>query len=161
MRYGWSQYSYDGNSACTAIATFCAASFADGFAPRDTEERLKTLTAAGCKLWADHHRRSQSVQEVVASEPFFANYKRCSWQCGDHPGAITLAELLAAPEFGAENWGAVLTGGGSSIAIGRNGDRRFAFDSHGPRATWDADGRLADYVEPFRGGAVDVTQFRR
>ena len=159
--YDWSQYTYGGHSACTAIATFCAASFADGFDPPVMETRLQTLTKAGCALWADHHHRSQSVQEVVDSEPFFTNYKLCSWQCGPREGQLPLAKLLSSEEFGAHgNWGAVVTGGGTSVAIGCNGATHYMFDSHGPRATW-REAAEQTWGAVHHDGTVDVTQFRR
>ena len=121
MKFPWSQYTFKGTTACTAISSFGAANFADGFAPTDVEERLRLLTAAGSALWSNHHRRSQSVQEVMDAEPFFKTYATTAWQCGPGEGQLPFRELLRQPEFEARNWGAVVTDGISSVSVGRNG----------------------------------------
>lgn len=140
--FSWSQHTYGGSTACTAISAFGAASFADGFAPSDVEERLRLLTQAGCALWSRQHRRSQSVQEILDVEPFFSSsYESTSWQCGPKEYQMTLTALLAEPEFKSLHWGAVVTDGVSSVSIGRNGGTycefrnlcrffRFFFDTH-------------------------------
>ena len=181
--FSWSQYTYGGSTACTAISAFGAASFADGFAPPDVESRLRLLTQAGCALWSKQHHRSQSVQEILDVEPFFSSsYDTTSWQCGPKEYQLTLTALLAQPEFASPHWGAVVTDGVGSVSVGRNGgtycefffarapyhspplDLRAAvlFDSHGARFEVANSPTQLDLSASVNcSGTTDVTLFRR
>lgn len=135
QQFEFSQNTFGGALACTAIATLSACGFADN---EIAEDKFKTYCSVGSQMWRAISTNTISVHEVLNKYSFFnENYTVESYQCcvadtmNDEGKYITLKKMLSL--FNDElkgPRGAVFTDGIVSFAIGFARDKYWLFDSH-------------------------------
>lgn len=173
QKFAFSQNSFDGWLACTAIATCAACGFADNEA---SLEKYRTYCDIGSQMWKSISSSTISVQQVLDHYVFFNNtYKVESYQCclqnnlgEDNPKFISLKILMntAVNELGSigsgsDSFGMVFTDGAASFACGYKNRKWWIFDSHITATLWCGDQAAAE--ERIRQkvcmGIVDCTTF--
>tara|TARA_B100000787_G_scaffold165005_1_gene148373 strand:- start:3621 stop:4154 length:534 start_codon:yes stop_codon:yes gene_type:complete len=144
-RFDFSQNTFGGSLACTAVATCTACAFADD----DVEhEKFRTYCEVGTRMWRAISPTTISVQQILDHYTFFnetyeiESYQSCLREDDDEDGKfIPIHDLLATvrremDEKARKTFGMVFTDGASSFACGYKGGKWWIFDSHFEATLW-------------------------
>lgn len=140
-RFDFSQNTFGGSLACTAVATLSACAFADGEVTMDDFEKFCRV---GSKIWKQvSDFNTLSAQQIITQYDFFNDtYKIESYQGytkTEIEGRISLKCLLDTvcnENRDKNSFGIVMTDGGVSFSIGQLDNKWWLFDSHSnPSAT--------------------------
>ena len=121
--FDYSQNTFGGTLACTAVATLTACGFADNEVSFD---KFRTYCCVGSKMWNDISTSPISVERILCTYAFFrSNYDIESYRsCVDNTtvdtgSSIPLAQMLDAVHgelVGRGSYGMVFTDGSASLS---------------------------------------------
>ena len=140
-RFEFSQNTFGGSLACTAVATLAACGFADGSV---TMEDFEKYCRIGSKIWKQTSGwNTMDAEQIINHYDFFKDtYTIESYQSytsTERAGLISITKLLETlvqENHSKESFGIVMTDGGVSFAVGHLDGKWWLFDSHStPTAT--------------------------
>lgn len=165
--FPFSQSTFGGHLACTAVATLSACGFAE---TQCSHNSFKTYCRAGSQVWQTISTQTISVDDILQHFPFFKEtYEIESFQCcvqesdKEDTKYIPLQSLLALVQAKSQSVGMVFTDGTSSFSVGKTGSSKWwAFDSHTQATLFQGTlSELIDYLQDTlqRSPVVDCTTF--
>ena len=151
-RFNFSQNTFGGSLACTAVATCAACAFADDDVALP---KFRTYCEVGSKMWKAISESNISVQQILDHYRFFnetydiESYQSCLREEDSEDGKfISLHHLFdtVRKELGAKanTFGMVFTDGAASFACGYKGGKWWIFDSHIEATLWRGDQAAAE-----------------
>lgn len=140
VRFDYSQSTFGGSLACTAIATLSACGIAEGQVSHDS---FRSYCSAGSQMWKRISNQKIAVYDVLNQFPFFQEtYDIESYQCSvdtkqtqqeqHNSGLIPVTTLLEQVQKDHPHTaiGLVFTDGCASFSAGCTSDTWMVFDSH-------------------------------
>ena len=165
QRFPFSQTTFGGTLACTAIATLSASGFAEG---KHSSADCETYCRAGSRVWKSISNQTISVNDILLRYDFFREtYDIESFQCcvedsgTENDKYMSLRQLLLDVQKHA-SVGMVFTDGAASFAAGRDNSLWWIFDSHGTASI--SQGSFVAFTSQLRASLryaslVDCTTF--